>query len=45
VEQSAFGTSCLGPLAGLEKQRALYQATVEALSDPIARASVERLCS
>jgi len=34
VEQSAFGTSCLGPLAGLEKQRALYQATVEVLSDP-----------
>lgn len=34
VDQSAFGTSCLGPLAGLEKQRALYGATVEALSDP-----------
>ena len=34
VEQSAFGTSCLGPLAGLEKQRALYEATVKALSDP-----------
>jgi len=33
VEQSAFGTSCLGPLAGLEKQRTLYEATVEALSD------------
>jgi arsenite/tail-anchored protein-transporting ATPase len=33
VEQSAFGTSCLGPLAGLEKQRALYEATVKALSD------------
>lgn len=33
VEQSAFGTSCLGPLAGLEKQRALYEATVRALSD------------
>jgi arsenite-transporting ATPase len=33
VEQSAFGTSCLGPLAGLEKQRALYEATVAALSD------------
>ena len=25
VEQSAFGTSCLGPLAGLEKQRVLYE--------------------
>jgi arsenite/tail-anchored protein-transporting ATPase len=33
VEQSAFGTSCLGPLAGLEKQRKLYEATVAALSD------------
>ncbi len=33
VEQSAFGTSCLGPLAGLEKQRKLYEATVIALSD------------
>jgi arsenite-transporting ATPase len=34
VEQSAFGTSCLGPLAGLEKQRKLYEATVAALGDP-----------
>lgn len=34
VDQSAFGTSCLGPLAGLKKQRALYEATVNALSDP-----------
>ncbi len=33
VEQSAFGTSCLGPLAGLEKQRALYESTVRALGD------------
>lgn len=33
VEQSAFGTSCLGPLAGLEAQRTLYEATVKALSD------------
>src|SRR5512143_3231380 len=33
VEESAFGTSCLGPLAGLEKQRALYEATVRALGD------------
>jgi len=33
VDQSAFGTSCLGPLAGLEKQRVLYEATVKALSD------------
>jgi arsenite-transporting ATPase len=34
VDANAFGTSCLGPLAGLEKQRALYEATVKALSDP-----------
>ncbi len=34
VDQSAFGTSCLGPLAGLEKQRTLYEATLKALSDP-----------
>jgi arsenite-transporting ATPase len=34
VDQSAFGTSCLGPLVGLEKQRALYEATVRALSGP-----------
>ena len=34
VEQSAFGTSCLGPLAGLEKQRALYEATVEGALGP-----------
>lgn len=33
VQNSAFGTSCLGPLAGLQKQRALYDATVRALSD------------
>src|SRR5512133_2195274 len=33
VDQSAFGTSCLGPLSGLEKQRKLYEATVAALAD------------
>ncbi len=27
------GTSCLGPLAGLEKQRAIYEATVKTLAD------------
>lgn len=27
--------SCLGPLAGLEKQRTLYKAAVEALADPL----------
>jgi arsenite-transporting ATPase len=36
VEESAFGTSCLGPLAGLERQRALYEATVRALADAAA---------
>lgn len=33
--QSGKGdASCLGPLAGLDKQRAQYQAAVEALADP-----------
>lgn len=27
------GTSCLGPLAGLDKQRAIYEAALKALSD------------
>lgn len=40
VEQSAFGTSCLGPLAGLEKQRVLYEATVRALADAAATTMV-----
>lgn len=30
------GTSCLGPLAGLEKQRVIYEATVTTLADPAA---------
>lgn len=34
IASSAGGASCLGPLAGLEKQKALYAATVERLSDP-----------
>ncbi len=33
LESGAGGTSCLGPLAGLEGQRALYAATVAALGD------------
>jgi arsenite/tail-anchored protein-transporting ATPase len=33
---SRGGASCLGPLAGLEKQRALYESTVRTLSDPSA---------
>jgi len=31
---SSAGASCLGPLAGLERHRARYVATVEALADP-----------
>lgn len=34
LNSSVGGTSCLGPLAGLEAQRALYENTVRALSDP-----------
>lgn len=33
LESSAGSASCLGPLAGLEKQRSLYAATVAALAD------------
>ena len=33
LDQSTSGTSCLGPLAGLEKQRAIYEATVTTLAD------------
>lgn len=33
LDQSTGGTSCLGPLAGLEKQRAIYEATVNTLAD------------
>jgi len=34
VETSTTGTSCLGPLAGLQDQQALYQASVAVLADP-----------
>jgi arsenite-transporting ATPase len=34
ISSSTGGASCLGPLAGLEKQRALYAATVAQLTDP-----------
>lgn len=34
IASSTGGASCLGPLAGLEKQKALYVATVAQLSDP-----------
>ena len=33
-DANTAGASCLGPLAGMQAQRALYQATVQALSDP-----------
>ncbi|HMZ86846.1 MAG TPA: TRC40/GET3/ArsA family transport-energizing ATPase, partial [Giesbergeria sp.] len=34
LEAGKGDASCLGPLAGLEKQRERYQAAVEALADP-----------
>lgn len=34
MEKNTTGTSCLGPLAGLQAQQKLYQDTVKALSDP-----------
>ena len=34
IASSTGGASCLGPLAGLEAQKALYAATVSHLSDP-----------
>jgi arsenite-transporting ATPase len=33
MESSTSGTSCLGPLAGLQEQRKLYHASVQALAD------------
>jgi arsenite-transporting ATPase len=36
LDNNTSGTSCLGPLAGLEKQRAIYEATVETLADATA---------
>ncbi len=33
-DDNTSGNSCLGPLAGLEKQRALYAEAVEVLKDP-----------
>jgi len=33
MEKNTTGTSCLGPLAGLQAQQQLYQDTVQALSD------------
>ncbi|MCB1889324.1 MAG: arsenical pump-driving ATPase [Rhodocyclaceae bacterium] len=34
IESSTGGASCLGPLAGLERQKALYAASVARLADP-----------
>jgi arsenite-transporting ATPase len=36
LDQNTSGTSCLGPLAGLQKQRAIYEATVSTLADAAA---------
>jgi arsenite-transporting ATPase len=33
LDHNTSGTSCLGPLAGLQKQRAVYEAAVAALAD------------
>jgi len=33
LDSNSSGTSCLGPLAGLEKQRNVYEATVKVLAD------------
>ncbi|MEI6646410.1 MAG: arsenical pump-driving ATPase [bacterium] len=33
LNTNTSGTSCLGPLAGLDKQRAMYEATLKALTD------------
>ncbi|MBF0374536.1 MAG: arsenical pump-driving ATPase [Alphaproteobacteria bacterium] len=40
IASSTGGASCLGPLAGLEAQKALYAATVAQLSDPATTAVV-----
>jgi arsenite-transporting ATPase len=36
LDSNTSGTSCLGPLAGLEKQRVIYEATVQTLADAAA---------
>jgi arsenite-transporting ATPase len=33
LDANSSGASCLGPLAGLDKQRAVYEATIAALAD------------
>ena len=34
IATNTTGTSCLGPLAGLETQKSLYDASLNALTDP-----------
>jgi arsenite-transporting ATPase len=34
IEQNTTGTSCLGPLAGLEAQKSVYDASLAVLTDP-----------
>lgn len=34
IETNISGTSCLGPLAGLQTQKAIYDASLNALTDP-----------
>jgi len=34
IDTASHGASCLGPLAGLQQQRALYETAVSALKDP-----------
>jgi arsenite-transporting ATPase len=34
LKQNTSGNSCLGPLAGLQRKRRIYEATVQSLSDP-----------
>lgn len=34
IDSNVGGTSCLGPLAGLQAQRKLYEKTLKSLSDP-----------
>ncbi len=36
LDSNTSGTSCLGPLAGMEKQRSIYEATVNTLADAMA---------
>lgn len=40
ITSSDTGASCLGPLAGLERQKTLYAATVERLCDPASTAVI-----